>query len=694
MELTTIRKWIGSFITLLLFTLVTSSCGENSDSETIRKLQTQVDTLSNQLAEANSTTTPTETTPTTTPTETTSESVKTITEDSEINLDEVVIDTEVGRVLNSSDWRTNGEFPWTDLSWSEPGELIAGDSSACELKNVGSVLVTGISPGTCFVKIGATEIVSREPLEKGKTEYRVFQINVDLGPGVPEIVPDEVFDIKVGKVLFQLDWKQHFPAGDRWYTMPLLEAGDSSACELSNVEGPHVTGISPGTCFVRITSSEGNLQLDRGKTEYRIFQINVTPRTEDAQQPLPVTTLEYEPTSTTADSCIEAFIFEQSTQPSDQSAVAEYTFSQREDDSLLPVNSDPTIKLSIIPCESVPYLSSVTSDFKLEVGVDLILETFPESLSGSDFELVWIDWQGTPKVITYFNDHGLTEVNTLTGHPFYIRYKTPEHRVDAVDNCDSAEMRRPLKFSKRVFGGWNVYFECVIAYQSAFLSKIETDFADDLQYINSLLPTKILNELKESTDIFVILTQEASGTAKMDYWEGGAFYKSPFNRNQPGRPAGYEGSIVVDAKQWNNTRRDQPAVLLHEIAHAWHCINWVQTDGGGDPNFPAGTEQNPFPEAIGCFFGDTQISEAYEAAMSAGIYDAVHRRIIEGAGESKLGEDNLVEAYAATARTEYFAELTEAWFWENDYYPHNREELLEHDPLGVAAIKAAWNSSP
>ena len=694
MELLTIRKWIGSFITLLLFTLVTSSCGENSDSETIRKLQTQVATLSNELAEANSTTTPTETTPTTTPTETTptttptettSESVKTITEDSEINLDEVVIDTEVGRVLNSSDWRTNGEFPWTDLSWSEPGELIAGDSSACELKNVGSVLVTGISPGTCFVKIGATEIVSREPLEKGKTEYRVFQINVNLGPGIPEIVPDAVFDIKVGKVLFTLDWKQHFPSVNRGWPMPLLEAGDSSACELSNVGGPHVTGISSGTCFVRITSTERNLETMEkiGEPEYRIFQINVTPRTETVQQPLPVTILNDEFTNESSnvstDSCIEAFVFEESSQPSDQSAVAEYTFHEREVNTTLPVDSDSTIRLTIIPCEAIPYLGSITSDIRLQVNVDLVLETFPESLSGPDFELVWIDWLGNPKIIDYFDDYGLASVTTSTGHPFYIRYKTPEAEIDVVDNCDSVEMRKPLKFSKRVVEGWNVYFECVIAYQSALLSNIETDFHADLKYINSLLPTEILTELKESTDIFMILSQEASGTAKMDYWEGGGFYRHPFALNEPGRPVGYAGSIVLDAKQWEATSKEQPAVLLHEIAHAWHCINWIRIDEVSGPS--------------GCFFGDTQISEAYEAAMSAGIYNAVNRRTPDDM-DNKLGEENLVEAYAAENRMEYFAELTEAWFWENDYYPHNREELLEHDPLGAAAIEAAWNSSP
>jgi hypothetical protein len=39
---------------------------------------------------------------------------------------------------------------------------------------------------------------------------------------------------------------------------------------------------------------------------------------------------------------------------------------------------------------------------------------------------------------------------------------------------------------------------------------------------------------------------------------------------------------------------------------------------------------------------------------------------------------------------EYFAELSEAYFWVNDFYPFVRAELREHDPAGYAAVEAAW----
>jgi hypothetical protein len=47
-------------------------------------------------------------------------------------------------------------------------------------------------------------------------------------------------------------------------------------------------------------------------------------------------------------------------------------------------------------------------------------------------------------------------------------------------------------------------------------------------------------------------------------------------------------------------------------------------------------------------------------------------------------------AYAMTNQMEYFAELTEAVFSTNDFYPFTRDELAAHDPVGMAAVLKAW----
>jgi hypothetical protein len=39
---------------------------------------------------------------------------------------------------------------------------------------------------------------------------------------------------------------------------------------------------------------------------------------------------------------------------------------------------------------------------------------------------------------------------------------------------------------------------------------------------------------------------------------------------------------------------------------------------------------------------------------------------------------------------EYFAELSEAYFGKNDFYPFVRGELKVHDPVGYRLMEEAW----
>ncbi|MGB0241835.1 MAG: sulfatase-like hydrolase/transferase [Verrucomicrobiales bacterium] len=102
--------------------------------------------------------------------------------------------------------------------------------------------------------------------------------------------------------------------------------------------------------------------------------------------------------------------------------------------------------------------------------------------------------------------------------------------------------------------------------------------------------------------------------------------------------------------------RRMPYLLLHELAHAYH--DQVLSFKNGD------------------------IKAAYEKAKASGTYDEVER--FNG---NSIVKD---EAYAMTTPQEYFAELTEAYFGKNDFYPFNRNELKEHDPEGYAVIEKAW----
>jgi len=117
------------------------------------------------------------------------------------------------------------------------------------------------------------------------------------------------------------------------------------------------------------------------------------------------------------------------------------------------------------------------------------------------------------------------------------------------------------------------------------------------------------------------------------------------------------------AKKVHITRADQlfdrgqmlkhPAVILHELAHAYH------------------------DQVLG--FGDRRVIEAYDAAMKEQLYDKV-----------LLYTGRYVRHYAASNHKEYFAESTEAYFYRNDFYPFVRAELKEHDPRMHALMREIW----
>ncbi|MCL4743186.1 MAG: hypothetical protein KJZ54_13390 [Phycisphaerales bacterium] len=115
------------------------------------------------------------------------------------------------------------------------------------------------------------------------------------------------------------------------------------------------------------------------------------------------------------------------------------------------------------------------------------------------------------------------------------------------------------------------------------------------------------------------------------------------------------GIEVVNARDFLEWRRNQPFMTLHELAHAYHHALGYEHPG---------------------------VRAAYDAAMAEGLYEAVaYNLAADGAP---------VRAYAANNPQEYFAELTEAYFGLNDYFPFTRPQLRHHDPRGFELIERLW----
>ena len=124
---------------------------------------------------------------------------------------------------------------------------------------------------------------------------------------------------------------------------------------------------------------------------------------------------------------------------------------------------------------------------------------------------------------------------------------------------------------------------------------------------------------------------------------------------------------MAQAVEFTNTRefeaecRRMPALVLHELAHAYHD-RVLGNDHAG-------------------------IKAAYESAKASGRYDRVERQDAEG-------RRSLDKAYALASPQEYFAETTEAFFAENDFFPFNRDELRRHDPGMFALLERLWGTMP
>lgn len=105
-----------------------------------------------------------------------------------------------------------------------------------------------------------------------------------------------------------------------------------------------------------------------------------------------------------------------------------------------------------------------------------------------------------------------------------------------------------------------------------------------------------------------------------------------------------------------------PVLLLHELAHAWH------------------------DQILG--FDHPDVVAAWERNKQSGRLDKVERRLF---GRS----DRPVERhYGLTNPQEFFAEMSEAWFDVNDFFPTNRRELVRTDPETARLVERLWNADP
>jgi len=165
--------------------------------------------------------------------------------------------------------------------------------------------------------------------------------------------------------------------------------------------------------------------------------------------------------------------------------------------------------------------------------------------------------------------------------------------------------------------------------------------------IETVMPDKPLEQLRE---VVIQIDLDHDGLENKQYHPSAAWL----------RANGYSEDLekvvhIARAERLVDQRlaRMMPNVVLHELAHAYH------------------------DQVLG--FDHPEILKHFEEVMERrGLEEVLH-----ASGE-------LRRHYALTDHKEWFAEMTEAYFGSNDFYPFVRAELFSFDPEGHDLLKEVW----
>lgn len=171
--------------------------------------------------------------------------------------------------------------------------------------------------------------------------------------------------------------------------------------------------------------------------------------------------------------------------------------------------------------------------------------------------------------------------------------------------------------------------------------------ADQLKEVARVIPAEPLAKLRQ---VPIWLSPLPAGFKPTGEYHPDVRWLRDNHRN----PKMAKGVEFTNISRFAAEIRRMPMMVLHELAHAYH--DRVLS------------------------FEEPRILKAYEQAVKSGKYDKVQESSTE----------TVQRAYALTNHKEYFAECSEAYFGENDFYPFNRALLQRHDPAMCELLSQLW----
>jgi hypothetical protein len=176
---------------------------------------------------------------------------------------------------------------------------------------------------------------------------------------------------------------------------------------------------------------------------------------------------------------------------------------------------------------------------------------------------------------------------------------------------------------------------------------VRTELHRQLLGINRVIPKPALQKLNQ---VPIYIHNTSPETRCMAYHPGAQWLRE--HKMNPEMEKAIEIGSADNFLSWT---QQQPWMVLHELAHAYH-----------DRFLPRGFE-NP------------DLAAAHKRGLESKKYDAVLH-----------WDGKTTSHYAKNNPMEFFAEASEAYFGQNDFYPFVNAELKTHDPETFALIAKVW----
>lgn len=217
----------------------------------------------------------------------------------------------------------------------------------------------------------------------------------------------------------------------------------------------------------------------------------------------------------------------------------------------------------------------------------------------------------------------------------------------AVWNSSTCRADEHEGYKTREMHGWTVHVhEKLLEDQPEQTGTAMTLFEEQLQKIVDRVPAQVVKRLR-TVPIWFSPKYPNSGPSG-EYHPGKKWLLDNGRRPELHRCVEFTNVSIFPKEV-----KRMPMVALHELAHAYH------------------------DQVLS--FDNAEIIAAYEDAKESGKYQKVKRT-----------DGKEVKSYALTNHKEYFAELSEAYFGVNDFYPFNNQDLQDYDPLMYRLLTKVW----